>query len=198
HQANCSPSLRQHWRARGRSVLVPLCGKSIDMIWLAEHGHAVVGCEIAERAIRSFFEESGLEYEERGESFVATELPITIHCGDFFTFETAKCDALYDRAALAALPEERRADYVAQVDRLLVPDAERFVITLEYDQSKVAGPPFSVSPDELRRHWPGLREHERRDALAEAPQKFRNAGLESLTEVVWVSAALAVAADGAA
>ncbi|MCB9917166.1 MAG: thiopurine S-methyltransferase [Planctomycetes bacterium] len=185
HQHAGSSALRRHWRLRRGSVLVPLCGKSVDLRWLAEHGHSVVGVELAEQGIRAFFEEQGLEFEERGASFVATELPITIHWGDYFEFEGIRCDALYDRAALIALPPERRAAYVEHTNSLLVPDAERLVITLEYDQTRAEGPPYSVLPGEVNELFPMLQELERTDALAEAPPKFREAGIEAFTEVVW-------------
>ncbi|HEX5051291.1 MAG TPA: thiopurine S-methyltransferase, partial [Planctomycetota bacterium] len=188
HRASVHPALIRHWRRRGGSVLVPLCGKSLDLRWLAERGHDVIGVELAERAIRDFFAEQQLTFTRRdGElpAFVAQQLPITIHQGDYFALSLPPCDALYDRAALIALPPEQRAAYAAHTDSLLRDGAERLVITLEYEQAAVQGPPFSVFAEEVLRHWPDLLCIERREAIDEAPPKFRQAGLTTVAEVVW-------------
>lgn len=188
HRRDVHPALLRHWLPRGGSVLVPLCGKSLDLRWLAERGHTVIGVELAERAIRDFFAEQRLAFDRREgalPAFVARDLPITLMCGDYFSFEGPPCDALYDRAALVALPPDRRAAYAAHTDRLLRPSAFRLVVTLEYEQSLVAGPPFSVPESEVLGHWPALECLERREAT-DAPPKFVAAGAR-LTEVVWGS-----------
>jgi thiopurine S-methyltransferase len=170
--------------------LVPLCGKSLDLRWLAEQGQTVVGVELAERAIRDFFREQQLTFELRDgvlPAHVARELPLTIFHGDYFQFTGLRCDALYDRAALVALPPGLRAAYARHTDSLLRDDAFRLVVTLEYEQALVQGPPFSVTGAELETLWPGLEPIVRREALDEAPPKFRAAGA-TLVEVVWCSA----------
>ncbi|MBX3462889.1 MAG: thiopurine S-methyltransferase [Planctomycetes bacterium] len=187
HRRDVHPALLRHWRPRGGSVLVPLCGKSLDLRWLAERGHTVVGVELAERAIRDFFAEQGLTFDRRDgvlPAFAARELPITLFQGDWFAFRAPPFDALYDRAALVALPPELRAAYAAHGDTLLREGAFRLVVALEYDQTLVPGPPFSVPGHEVRRLWPGLQEIERRSALDDVPPKFRAAGA-LLVETVW-------------
>lgn len=191
HRHEVHAALRQHWRPRGGSVLVPLCGKSLDLRWLAERGHTVVGVELADRAIRDFFAERRLTFDRRdGElpAFVARELPITLYHGDYFALSGPRCDALYDRAALVALPPELRRAYAAHTDALLGDRAFRLVVTLEYDQTLVPGPPFSVPPLEVLGHWPDLEPIGRRAVPDEAPPKFRAAGV-TLVEQVWRSPA---------
>jgi thiopurine S-methyltransferase len=190
HRSAVHPALPRHWRPQGGSVLVPLCGKSLDLRWLAAQGHTVIGVELAERAIRDFFAEQQLTFERRDgalPAFAARELPITLFCGDYFAFRAPPCDALYDRGALVALPPELRAAYAAHTDSLLRADAFRLVVALEYEQALVPGPPFSVPGDEVRRHWPMLAAVERY-AADDAPPKFRVAGAE-LVETVWSVAA---------
>ncbi|GAB4151751.1 MAG: thiopurine S-methyltransferase [Planctomycetota bacterium] len=160
HEPSGSAALRRHWRSAARRVLVPLCGKSPDLRWLAERGHEVVGIELVEQAIRAFFEEQGLScspVEGKLEGFCARELPITIWRGDFFEFEGPPCEAHYDRAALVALPPGLRRIYARHVDRLLVPRPDRLAVTLEREDSPDEGPPFGVPPEEVLGYWPDLR-----------------------------------------
>ncbi len=189
HRPDVHAALRQHWLPHTGSVLVPLCGKSVDLRWLAERGLEVVGVELAERAIADFFAEQGLRHERVDgplPAWVARDLPITIHRGDYFAFDGVRCDALYDRAALVALPPDLRARYAAHTDRLLRRGAFRLVITLEYEQHLVAGPPFAVHADEVLGHWPELDLVERRRDDDQTPPKFRTAGAV-LHEAVWRS-----------
>lgn len=189
HRRAVHPALLRHWTPRTGTVLVPLCGKTLDLRWLAERGHRVIGVELVERAVLAFFEEQHLAFDRHDgplPSFVARDLPITIHQGDYFSLSKLRCDALWDRAALVALPLELRRAYAKHTDSLLAPDAFRLVVTLEYDQALVQGPPFSVPANEVRGYWPRLEMLERSDAPDEAPPKFRAAGA-TLAEAVWRS-----------
>lgn len=143
-----------------RRVLVPLCGKAEDLAWLAAHGHEVVGVELVEDAVRAFLAEHGLPVErtERDGFAVFRAGPVTLLAGDVFAATRAALgpvDALYDRAALIALPPELRARYTAHVRALLPPGAPGLVVTLEYEQARMPGPPFSVPEAELRGHYHG-------------------------------------------
>lgn len=152
---------RHHARIAGaRRVLVPLCGKAVDLAFLAAHGHEVVGVELAEVAVQAFFAEHALAptVTPRGGLVEYRAGAITILAGDMFavTAELAgPIDALYDRAALIALPPELRPPYVALVRRLLPAGARGLIITAEYDQALMAGPPFAVLEDELRALYAG-------------------------------------------
>lgn len=189
HEAEGNPALRQHWTDTGRRVLVPLCGKSLDLLWLASKGNEVVGIELSELAVEAFFDENGLAYEREqgGRIYRAKACDISIHCGDYLSFDDGVFDAHYDRAALIALPPSLRPAYVRKTDSLLSGDAYRLVITMEYDASLVDGPPYSVPAAELKGYWPALEEIDARDELASAPPRFREAGLEAVREIVWRS-----------
>lgn len=145
----------------GRSVLVPLCGKSEDLAFLAQLGHRVVGVEIVRRAVSSFFEEHKLEPQvsRRGAFEVFEAGSVTLLVGDIFDLtpaDTGPLDALYDRAAIIALPEDVRVRYVGHLRGLLPAQSRGLVITLEYPQAQMEGPPFSVPESELRQHYAGL------------------------------------------
>ena len=137
-------------------MLVPLCGKAEDLAFLAELGHEVVGVELVPQAVEAYFAEHGLTPTRtpRGALEAFEGGGVTILAGDFFAArreDVGGVSAFYDRAAVIALPPELRERYVAHL-RVLVPKgAPGLVITVEYDQSKAEGPPFSVPEAELRR-----------------------------------------------
>jgi thiopurine S-methyltransferase len=172
-------------------VLVPLCGKSVDLGWLAGQGNSVVGVEISEIAIKAFFAEQEFGYsisDDELPRFQADNLDITIYCGDIFKLSSLQCDAHYDRGALIAMPAAMRPAYAAHVSSLLTADAEQLVITLNYDDEVANGPPFHVADAELLGYWPRLSCVETREDIENGPPKFLEAGLTSLQEKVWRSA----------
>lgn len=139
-------------------VLVPLCGKAEDLAFLAGRGHEVIGVELVEDAVRAFFAEHGAtpEIRARGSLTEYTAGTITLLAGDVFAVtpeHVGHVDALYDRAALIALPPEMRARYVPHVRKLLAPGARGLLVTLEYAQQLAEGPPFAVLEDEVRALW---------------------------------------------
>ena len=192
HEADGNVMLRRHWPrlVRDSRVLVPLCGKSRDLLWLVSRGLDVTGVEVSEIAVRAFFEESELPFREiTGDGlpcFEATTAPVRICCGDYLTFEAPPFHSIYDRGALVAMPPSLRPDYVAHTKRLLEPDAYRLIITLTYDQSAIDGPPYSVPDDELLSYWDDLQCAESRNDLDGSAPKFREAGLEEVRESVWI------------
>lgn len=194
HEPAGNAALRAHWPRlpAGATVLVPLCGKSVDLAWLAARDLAVTGVELSRKAIEDFFSEQALSYavEQCGafDVYRADARLITIYRGDFFEFRAGPFDALFDRGALIALPPKVRPRYVRRLRGLLQPHAFRLIVTLEYDQVRAEGPPFSVMPDEMRRYWPDLERIQATDEIATAPPKFRAAGLQSVVEAVWSSA----------
>lgn len=141
--------------AGARRVLVPLCGKTEDLVFLAANGHEVVGVELAEQAVGAFFAEHDLApaIAQRGPFTAYSAGAITLLTGDIFAVTPellGPVDALYDRAALVALPDRLRPPYVALLRRLLPAGAPGLVITFEYDQRAASGPPFAVLEAELR------------------------------------------------
>jgi len=140
-------------KLKGKRVLVPLCGKSIDLIYFQKYAKHVVGVELAEKAVYQFFEEQALDFVKEGNRFESDQL--TIINADFFALnqsDVGAIDLVYDRAALVALPLPMRLNYVAQIQSLLAPNAQQFVNTLEYFPIKEA-PPFSISPEDLLSYY---------------------------------------------
>jgi thiopurine S-methyltransferase len=145
-----------------RRLFVPLCGKAEDLAFLAAQGHDVVGVELVESAVQAFFEEHGVKPEVTpAGKFTKYSAPrLTLFAGDFFATTRellGNVDALYDRAALIALPEPMRAGYVRHLRALLPAGAPGLVITVEYPQDALEGPPFSVPEAEVRTHYTGAK-----------------------------------------
>jgi thiopurine S-methyltransferase len=138
-----------------RRVLVPLCGKTEDLAFLAAHKHEVIGIELVEDAVRAFFTEHAAPptITRHGKLAIYTSGAITIFAGDFFAVTEADVgaiDAIYDRAALIALPPEVRTQYVAHLRTLVPARTQTLLVTLEYPQDQMSGPPFSVPEAEVR------------------------------------------------
>lgn len=188
HEPEGNRNLRTHWEWTGRRVLVPLCGKTVDLLWLEERGNEVVGIELSEVAVIAFFEENKLDYERVDgclPHYRAINRRVSLYCGDYFEFQEGPFDALYDRGGFIALSAELRERYARHTSSLLDRDAGQFVVTVEYDQSVCDGPPYSINQCEIQRHWPRLQRHASVDDTANAPPKFLDAGLEQMHEVVW-------------
>ncbi|MCU1777619.1 MULTISPECIES: thiopurine S-methyltransferase [unclassified Pseudomonas] len=196
HLPEVNPYLQRHWPklalAEGAKVLVPLCGKSLDLIWLASLGYRVLGVELSEQAVQAFFSEQGLvpRISQRGVFKVYQADLIEVWCGDFFALDAealADCSALYDRAALIALPPLMRAQYAEHLNALLRPGCQGLLITLDYDQTQKAGPPFAVTDDEVKvllgSHWT-VQVVEEQDILGES-WKFVQDGVTRLEERVY-------------
>ena len=195
HQGQVNPYLQAHWPALGLApgsrVLVPLCGKSLDLAWLAGQGYRVLGVELSRRAVEDFFREHGLEPEvrEQGAFEVWRHGDVELWCGDFFALraeDVGDCVGLYDRAALIALPSQMRAKYMEALSALLPARCRGLLVTLDYDQSLLDGPPFSVGDEEVRQGLAGwyLDELEAVEMIQESP-KFLQAGASSLLERVY-------------
>ena len=197
HQQQANPFLVQYWPAlsldAGARVLVPLCGKSLDLVWLAGQGLRVLGVELSQRAVEDFFAEQQIEPErfEHGAFTCYRSEGIELWCGDFFELnaaDVADCVGLYDRAALIALPTEMRERYAAHLAAILPAGCGAVLVTMDYDQSQLDGPPFAVTDEEVRRlytpRWQILAEDEQ-DILGQS-WKFLQAGVSRLLERVYV------------
>ncbi|ATE53747.1 thiopurine S-methyltransferase [Actinosynnema pretiosum] len=138
----------------GRVVLVPLCGKSVDLLFFAERAERVVGVELVGRAVEEFFAENGLSPTEVDEG-VFTAGNLTIRNQSLFDLgrgDLGRVDVVYDRAALIAFPEAMRGRYVAKILELATPGTRYFLNTLEYRPS-LDSPPFSVGPEEVAGYY---------------------------------------------
>jgi len=195
HQTTVNPHLQNHWQRLGvevdAGVLVPLCGKSRDMIWLAER-YRVLGVELSPKAVEDFFREQGLQPEQRNEGpFAVCEAKgVTVFCGDFFALQpahTAAIAAIYDRAALIALPEAMRPAYAAKLGELAPPGTSMLLVTMEYDQAQMEGPPFAVEPAEVQALFGAGWQIEslEHNSILEQEARFRERGLSRLAEHVY-------------
>jgi thiopurine S-methyltransferase len=160
HQDAPTPLLLKHWPslgvAPGSQVFVPLAGKSLDMAWLASQGHRVLGVELSALAVEQFFDDQALQPDIReskyGRHYSAGGIELI--CGDAFALDADAlrgCAAVFDRAALIALPPELRVRYVRELYARLPSGCRGVLVTLEYPQEERAGPPFSVSEEEVIR-----------------------------------------------
>ena len=161
HEGVANDFLVAHAARLAGRVLVPLCGKTEDLAYLASCGHQVVGVELVEDAVAAFFAEHSLtpDVDEPWADCTHRKYshgPITLIAGDWFSVTreiVGTVDSVYDRAALVAMPPERRIAYVAKLRELAGAGSEQLLITLAYDQARLDGPPFSVDDTEVRAHF---------------------------------------------
>lgn len=201
HQDRANKRLQEHWPELGlqghEPVFVPLCGKSLDMLWIHRQGHPVLGIELSEKAVESFFSDNVLTYDRHeADGFViytgtAEADGIVLMVGDYFALtpeHLAHCKAVYDRAAMIALDTDLRSRYVLQLSELLAAGTRGLLLTISYDEGRMEGPPFSVPEDNVREL---LGNHFDISRLAHysGPERLGNLadqGLETLDERVYV------------
>jgi thiopurine S-methyltransferase len=218
NQPEVHPLLLKYFTAlnllAGSRVLVPLCGKSIDMVWLTSQGYDVVGVELVESAIQEFFAEHNISptvIENIAVQNTAVEHASspTIKCyqgslsgqiielwvGNIFALtpdNIGRVDAVYDRAALIALPADMRPRYSEQVRQLssnvignVSSNAPQLLLTLNYDQSERNGPPFSISSEQVAQYYGN---HYQITELEGEPSTLNAAPDLVVTEHVWLLA----------
>lgn len=194
HLEDVNPILVEYWQKtnpqREDSILVPLCGKSEDLIWLASKHNSVEGVELSKIAVRAFFSEhfytpTVTPVSGQHELYQFDEL--SIYAGDFFTAPLQPADIIYDRAALIALPEDMRAEYAEKLKSLLLPGGRILLVTLDYIQSEMSGPPFSVHKEQVETLFSGYRvTHLGRDEADASHPKRAKKGLSRFAEEVWL------------
>ncbi len=171
------------------TIFMPLCGKAVDIRWLAGQGYQVIGVELSAVAIESFFAESALNFEKTEQPhFVRYDAPgITLYQGDFLDLQPqqlAQCALVYDRAAIVAIEDFNRAAYRRKMLQLIPSATPMLLVTLEYDQSRMAGPPFSVPVAEIRSLYQqqyDIELLESNEQIDERP-RWKEQGLTSLIE----------------
>lgn len=141
-------------RDPSKAIFAPLCGKSLDLWWLAEQGK-VIGAELSELACQQFYQEQDQPYAvlAQGDFQRFSHPAVDIWQGDYFALrpdQLGEIGLIYDRAALVALPSQMRVDYVKQLKRLCAGPVSLLLLSLEYPQEEMSGPPFSVTELELR------------------------------------------------
>lgn len=190
HEGTANKFLVKHFHilslTPGSFIFIPLCGKTRDIGWLLAQGYHVVGVELSEIAIQQLFAELGMQpnISNRGKVKQYQSHHLTIYVGDLFNLtqtDLEQVDAIYDRAALVAFPQEMRWRY-AQHLKSITQNAPQLLICFEYEQSVLAGPPFSVDQDEVKKLYSdtykitNIETHEVIGGLK---------GLCAATEVVW-------------
>ena len=157
HKTVFNELLVKHWPAidvaKNCQVMVPLCGKSLDMLWLAKQGHTIVGLEMVEQAVEAFFSENKLDYSsmESNTHIRHTSEPFTILQGNLFDLEDGmlQADAWYDRAAMIAIEISERSAYVTQIRNQTKHGATGLLITFAYPQEQMQGPPFTLHDEHV-------------------------------------------------
>jgi thiopurine S-methyltransferase len=195
HSSEIARPLKRHWQSlglpHGSAVFVPFCGKSLDLLWLRDQKHDVVGVELSEIAVESFLNENGIEARRIvGEVFSEYHAPgLHLLAGDLFRLAPqvlTRCTAVYDRAALIALPAGLRRDYAIKLAQLTAPGTQTLLVTLEYPPHELQGPPFSVDSDEVNSLYSkhhDIQLLDRADIWASDPLRTR--GVSSLHEVCY-------------
>jgi thiopurine S-methyltransferase len=159
HHIEFNQHLLNYWHTlylpAGSLVLAPLCGKSRDMFWLAEQGYRIRGIELSRLAVSQFFEEHNLqpEIQQLGYFERWSQGPFELLCGDIFDLaqqDHSQIDAVYDRASLVALNPQQRQQFAQLITKILPAHAKILLVTLEYPQDEMSGPPYSVTETEVR------------------------------------------------
>ncbi|WED43069.1 thiopurine S-methyltransferase [Legionella cardiaca] len=198
HQHAVNQDLIDYWPSLeiplGATVLVPLCGKSLDMLWLIEQGFRVIGIELSEVAVQEFARENRLEMTRKvtGQTICYVTDSLSISVADIFhlnQFSIATVDAIYDRASLIALPNILRQNYVNTCLQWLKKNGKILLKTMSYDPSQMQGPPFSVSSDEVKTLYKNCQKVQ---CLKEETHRIPNSdhlherGLHEATNNVWL------------
>ncbi|MFA7554660.1 MAG: thiopurine S-methyltransferase [Spongiibacteraceae bacterium] len=158
HASEVNPMLVEYFQAlslgEGSRVFVPLCGKTLDITWLLSKGYRVAGAELSKQAVEQLFIGLGVEPAilklDGLEHYRANNIDVFV--GDIFDLSSqvlGPVDAIYDRAALVALPTAMRKRYAAHL-MAITNNASQLLISYEYDQRLMEGPPFSVSNDAVK------------------------------------------------
>ena len=205
HKSEVNPLLVEYFATlnlnKGSRVLVPLSGKSVDMAWLAQQGYNVVGIELVESAVKEFFAEQGITptitqpiYNTNIKCYQAqlSGQTIELWVAEIFALtakDIGQIDAVYDRAALIALPETMRSKYSEQIVKLSssVDDknAPQLLITINYDQSQKDGPPFAISRQQIQQYYNAAYQI---NELTSEISSLNSSTTIAVTEQVWLLA----------
>ena len=161
HKSEVDKYLKKHLNrlteGKPSSILVSWCGKSLDLLWLCEQGHTVVGVELSEVGVIQLFKENGVPHsvtEKDGfKVYTATDRNLKVYSGSMFDFtpQIAGCmfDAIWDQHALGAVNPSERGKHIAVLQNILKPHGHILLSHYEYDPSEHDGPPFSLSPSQI-------------------------------------------------
>ena len=196
HQMAVDRHLKAYWPLLklplDSPVFVPLCGKSLDLMWLRERGHLVTGVELAPVALESFVMEHGIPARRRVlADFDAYEAEgVKLYRGDFFKLTRSllgNTSAVYDRAALISWPPAARESYVNHLTSLTSRGTQALLIAVEYPPEQMKGPPFPLSRDTIGDLYAGNYSIEElaRHEILELEPRLKARGLTELREVCY-------------
>ncbi len=197
HHQEFNPHLTGFWHraevAPGATVLVPLCGKSRDMVWLAEQGCQVLGVELSPLAVEAFFREQKLspEIREQGAFRLWQAGPYQILCGDIFQLQSTDVQdvvGVYDRASLVALDPEQRTSYAQLLSAILPTKCPVLLVAMDYPQQEMSGPPYCVASSEVQELFNSAFEVSQLHDLdlLKDTDRYRDKGLSRLSEQIWL------------
>jgi thiopurine S-methyltransferase len=196
HQAAVDRHLKAYWPLLklplDSPVFVPLCGKSLDLMWLRERGHLVTGVELSPVALESFLMEHGIPARRRvlADFDVFEAEGLKLYRGDFFKLtptQLGNTSAVYDRAALISWTPEARQSYVKQLTSLTSPGTQTLLIAVEYPPEQMQGPPFPLTRDTIEELYLGHYSIEElaRHEILELEPRLKARGLTELREVCY-------------
>jgi thiopurine S-methyltransferase len=196
HQAIVDRRLEAYWPKLNlpadTRVFVPLCGKSLDLLWLRDRGHRVIGIELSSLAVEGFCMEHGIPAVRRshGDFDVFEAERLTLIRGDFFKLTPAlfgAVSAVYDRASLIAFTPAQRSAYVEHLTALTQPRTQTLLITVEYPQAQMNGPPFSVPRTDIDLLYADHHSIELlgQEDILERESRYKARGLTELREVCY-------------
>lgn len=190
HESDINPLLIKHFEQLklppDSRVFLPLCGKTLDISWLLDKGYQVVGAELSELAVKQLFDELGVapKVTTVGQLKCYQAEGVAIFVGDIFDLtaeQLGNVDAIYDRAALVALPVETRKLYTQHLIAI-TKCAPQLLLCFEYDQSLMSGPPFSIVAEEVRAHYDQCYQVQQ---LASTPMAGGFKGTIATMDTVW-------------
>jgi len=196
HQAAVDRHLKAYWPqllvpANSR-VFVPLCGKSLDLLWLRDQGHSVIGVELSPLALESFLMEHGIPAKRRvlAEFDVYEADGLTLFCGDYFKLTPAilgSVSTVYDRAALISWTPAAQESYVEHLTGLTRAGTQTLLIAVEYPAEQMKGPPFPLTPETIASLYAGDYSIEElgRHEILELEPRLKARGLTELREVCY-------------
>ncbi len=192
HLPMVHPWLKAVWPdqnvSEGASVFVPLCGKTLDIDYFLQQKMSVVAVELSELAVITLFEQ--LNYKANVSDWIGGKLyqaeNLKVYVGDFFKLtpeHVGHVSVIYDRAAIIALPTEMRQRYAQHLVKSC-PVADILSLTFDYAQEDMAGPPFSVSQQEIKQHYSENYNIEciRSKNIIDNEPNFKKRGLNRLTQ----------------
>ncbi|PUA30122.1 MAG: thiopurine S-methyltransferase [Cellvibrio sp. 79] len=191
HNQQANPLLVKHLEQlglpSGSRLFLPLCGKTLDIGWLLAKGYKVAGAELSRLAVIQLFDELGFtpQISRLGELEAYSANNLVIFIGDIFKLTESllgEVDAVYDRAALVALPTSMRAHYTRHLMDI-THNSQQLLISFEYDQSQMEGPPFSVPASEIDQYYGS---HYNLQLLASADVEGGLKGKCAAKENVWL------------